>query len=559
MNTNKWWQNSVVYQIYPKSFQDSNNDGIGDIRGIINRLDYISKLGVDIIWLNPVYRSPNVDNGYDISDYQAIQPDFGSMSDFKELLDKVHQKGMKIMMDLVVNHSSDEHEWFKESRKGIDNPKRDYYIWRDPVNGQAPTNWGSYFSGSTWTLDEKSGQYYLHLFAKEQPDLNWESKNLRQSVYDMMNWWANMGVDGFRMDVINLISKPKTYSDAPINPGETYGAVEPVVSNGYKVHDYLKEMNNQVAKKHDLVTVGETPGASINDAKHYANLDGSELNMVFQIEHMSLDSNPNPAMGKWDDRRTSLTDLRENLSKWQTALAGKAWNSLYWNNHDQPRVVSRFGNDSAKYRVVSAKMLATLLHFMQGTPYIYQGEELGMTNVCFENLEDYQDLETLNIYQQLVKDEKLVSPDKMMSYIKFHSRDNSRTPMQWDNTPNAGFSKHKPWLAVNPNYPEINVADELLDPNSVFYHYQKLIKLRHTLPVITDGTYQLVPDNENDSQVFAYTRQNNDTTLMIIANFTDQTVVRDYPLPADKTLLISNYIEDMGATLQPYESKVYQF
>lgn len=558
MTTNKWWQNSVVYQIYPKSFQDSNNDGIGDLRGIINRLDYIKKLGVDIIWLNPIYRSPNVDNGYDISDYQAIQPDFGSMDDFQELMDQVHQKGMKLMMDLVVNHSSDEHAWFKASRQGVDNPKRDYYIWRDPVNGHAPTNWGSYFSGSTWTLDEGSGQYYLHLFAKEQPDLNWESPQLRHSVYDMMNWWADKGVDGFRMDVINLISKPDHFQDGPVNRGETYAAVEPIASNGPHVHQYLQEMNAQVAQKHDLVTVGETPAASPEDAKQYANLAGTELNMIFQFEHMGLDANENPALGKWSDRRVTLNDLRTNLTKWQTALAGKAWNSLYWNNHDQPRVVSRFGNDQPEYRVLSAKMLATMLHFMQGTPYIYQGEELGMTNVYFDNLSDYQDLETLNIYQQLVHDEKLVKSDTMMNYLKIHSRDNARTPMQWDTSLNAGFSQHQPWLAVNPNYPEINVEAELADEHSVFHYYQQLIKLRHTLPVITDGHYQLVPGNETDPAVFTYTRTNGETKLIIILNFTDQTLTRDYQLTPDKTRLISNYPDDLDTTLRPYEAKVYK-
>ncbi|CUS27052.1 alpha-glucosidase [Paucilactobacillus oligofermentans DSM 15707 = LMG 22743] len=558
MTTNNWWQKSIVYQIYPKSFQDSNNDGIGDLRGIINRLDYIKELGVDIIWLNPIYRSPNVDNGYDISDYQAIQPDFGSMADFQELLDKIHQKNMKIMMDLVVNHSSDEHEWFKASRQGKNNSKRDFYIWRDPVDGHEPTNWGSYFSGSTWTLDKTSGQYYLHLFAKEQPDLNWESPQMRHSVYDMMNWWADKGVDGFRMDVINLISKPAKFQDGSVDLGETYADVEPIVSNGHKIHQYLQEMNKNVMKHHNLVTVGETPAASPDDAKKYANLDSTELNMVFQFEHMSLDANKNPALGKWGDRRTTLSELRANLTKWQLALTNKAWNSLYWNNHDQPRVVSRFGNDCPEYRVVSAKMLATMLHFMQGTPYIYQGEELGMTNANFDNLTDYKDLETLNIYQQLVNDEQLVSSTTMMNYIKLHSRDNARTPMQWDNSTNAGFSQQQPWLAVNPNYPEINVKTELADENSVFHYYQKLIKLRHTMPVITDGRYQLIDGNELDEDVFTYIRENADTKLVIILNFTNQTITRNYQLPIKKTLLISNYTEDLGSTLRPYEAKVYK-
>ena len=558
MDNKQWWKNSVVYQVYPKSFQDSNNDGIGDLPGITSRIGYLKKLGIDILWLSPIYKSPNVDNGYDISDYRAIQPDFGNMADFDKLLKTAHENGIKIMMDLVVNHTSDQHEWFQESLKGKDNPKRDYYIWRNPVDGHEPTNWGSYFSGSAWQFDKDSGQYYLHLFAKEQTDLNWENPNVRHSVYDMMNWWANKGVDGFRMDVINLISKPAKYEDGPLNTGEQYANVEPIVANGHRVHEFLKEMNDNVMSKHDMVTVGETPGATPDDAKKYANLDGSELNMVFQFEHMGLDGNPNPAFGKWDDRRVTLKELRANLTKWQEKLAGKAWNSLYWNNHDQPRVVSRFGNDSKEYRELSAKMLATMLHFMQGTPYVYQGEELGMTNAAFDDLSDYRDLETLNIYKQIVEDEKLTDGKTMMKYIKFHSRDNARTPMQWDDTANGGFSQHEPWLKSNPNYPEINAKDELANPNSVFYYYQKLIKLRHELDIITNGTYKLVDGNEDDEQVYAYVRENEREKLLVILNFTDQALVRDYDVPENSELLISNYDDDKNIILRPYEAKVYR-
>ncbi|RRG01530.1 MAG: alpha-glucosidase [Lactobacillus sp.] len=553
-----WWQNSVVYQVYPRSFQDSNHDGIGDLKGIISRLDYIKKLGADIIWLNPIYRSPNVDNGYDISDYRAIDPTFGSLTDFKELLTKAHELGLKIMMDLVVNHSSDENEWFNQSRQGKENPYRDYYIWRDPVDGHEPTNWGSYFSGSAWQYDETSGQYYLHLFAVKQPDLNWENEAVRHSVYDIMNWWADLGVDGFRMDVINLISKPAVYKDVPTAPRMQYGDVEPVVANGHRMHEFLQEMHQAVMTKHDLVTVGETPGATTDDAKKYANLEQTELNMVFEFEHVGLDGNDNPALGKWSDKKVSLPELRDNLVKWQTQLSGKAWNSLYWNNHDQPRVVSRFGNDDPKYRVVSAKMLATMLHCLQGTPYIYAGEELGMTNTTFNSLSDYRDLESINAYHQLVDEEHLVDGKTMSRYLAIHSRDNARTPMQWDDSKNAGFSDAEPWIAVNPNYSEINARAALADPSSVFYHYQKLIQMRHDLPVMTEGKFALVKGNESDDQVFAYTRDDGETTLLVVANFTKETIKREYATGQGK-LLLSNYEDDMGETLRPYEAKVYEF
>ncbi len=553
-----WWQNSVVYQVYPRSFQDSNHDGIGDLKGIISRLDYIKKLGADIIWLNPIYRSPNVDNGYDISDYRVIDPTFGSLTDFKELLTKAHELGLKIMMDLVVNHSSDENEWFKQSRQGKENPYRDYYIWRDPVDGHEPTNWGSYFSGSAWQYDETSGQYYLHLFAVKQPDLNWENEAVRHSVYDIMNWWADLGVDGFRMDVINLISKPAVYKDVPTAPRMQYGDVEPVVANGHRMHEFLQEMHQAVMTKHDLVTVGETPGATTDDAKKYANLEQTELNMVFEFEHVGLDGNDNPALGKWSDKKVSLPELRDNLVKWQTQLSGKAWNSLYWNNHDQPRVVSRFGNDDPKYRVVSAKMLATMLHCLQGTPYIYAGEELGMTNTTFNSLSDYRDLESINAYHQLVDEEHLVDGKTMSRYLAIHSRDNARTPMQWDDSKNAGFSDAEPWIAVNPNYSEINARAALADPSSVFYHYQKLIQMRHDLPVMTEGKFALVKGNESDDQVFAYTRDDGETTLLVVANFTKETIKREYAAGKGK-LLLSNYEDDMGETLRPYEAKVYEF
>ena len=560
MENNHWWNKSVVYQIYPKSFQDTNHDGVGDLRGIIDRLDYIKKLGVDVIWLNPIYESPQVDNGYDISNYEAINPTLGNMDDFQELIDGIHERGMKLVMDLVVNHTSDQHDWFKESRKSKDNPYRDYYIWRDGKDGEEPNNWGSYFSGAAWKYDDESSQYYLHLFAPEQPDLNWENPKVRHSVYDMMNWWAAKGVDGFRMDVINLISKPDGLPDANKNEDEKYANVEPLVSNGHRIHEFLQEMNKNVMSKHKMVTVGETPGATPEDAEKYASLDNKELNMIFQFEHMGLDSNPNPALGKWDDRKTSLKDLRANLTKWQEKLYGKAWNSLYWNNHDQPRVVSRFGNDQTEdYRVKSAKMLATMTHMMQGTPYIYEGEEIGMTNAYFPKLEDYVDLESINAYHQLVDDQHLLDGKTMMKYIAIHSRDNARTPMQWDDSEYAGFSDHTPWEKVNQNYKQINVKNALADKNSIFYYYQKLIELRHSMPVITNGKYALVPGNEEDEQIFAYTRQDDDTTLLVILNYTDETVNRHYNVPANAKLLISNYEDDQNDTIRPYEAKVYQY
>jgi len=552
----QWWQKSVVYQVYPRSFQDSNHDGMGDLNGITSRLDYIKDLGVDVIWLNPVYASPGVDNGYDISDYQAINPELGSMADFERLLAKAHQLGLKIMMDLVVNHTSDQHNWFVESRKSTENAHRDYYIWRDPVDGHAPNNWGAAFSGPAWTYDEATKQYYLHLFAPEQPDLNWENSEMRQSVYDMMNWWSDRGVDGFRMDVISLISKPAGLPDGPKSEGAMYGN-SGLVSNGPHVHEYLKEMNQQVMKKQDLITVGETPGVDIENALKYSNLNNDELNMVFQFEHMGLDSNTNPALGKWDSRKTNLVDLKNNLTKWQVGLYGKAWNSLYWNNHDQPRAVSRFGDDSEAYRVRSAKMLALVLHMLQGTPYIYEGEELGMTNANFNSLSDYRDLESINAYHELVDDEQLVDGDTMLAYLRVHSRDNARTPMQWSTEANGGFSDHEPWLAANPNYKEINAAAELNDDHSVLAFYKELIRLRHTLDVITDGRYEQVPGTEQNESVYAYTRTNAQQSLLVVANYTDQIIQTEVTPNSNSNLLISNYDDDRGSELRPFEAKVY--
>lgn len=552
----KWWKESVVYQIYPRSFMDSNGDGIGDLKGITSKLDYLKELGVDVIWLSPVYKSPNDDNGYDISDYQDIMDEFGTMADWEELLAGLHSRGMKLMMDLVVNHCSDEHKWFIESRQSKDNPYRDYYIWRPGKDGQEPNNWTSFFSGSAWQYDETTDEYFLHLFSKKQPDLNWENPRLRKEIYDMMTWWLEKGVDGFRMDVINLISKVDGLPSTP--GGKRYDWGGDYFMNGPRVHEYLQEMNREVLSKYDIITVGECPGAATSDAAQYANNDGTELNMIFTFEHMDLDSGPG---GKWDLKPWKLLDLKENFSKWQKDLEGKGWNSLYLNNHDQPRMVSRFGDDK-EYRVESAKMLATFLHMLQGTPYIYQGEEIGMVNVRFDSVDDYNDIEIKNMYREKVI-EGGEDHNKVMESIYVKGRDNARTPMQWDNTENAGFTSGTPWLKLNPSYEEINVEKTLADSDSIFYYYQKLIKLRKEHEVIVYGTYNLqLADHE---QIYAYTRTLGDEQLLVMCNFSGEHA--EFMMPehiqyGGSQLLIGNYAgqeDEVGSalTLKPYEARVY--
>lgn len=471
-----FWKEAVVYQIYPRSFQDSNGDGIGDLQGIISRLDYLQKLGVDVVWLSPVYKSPNDDNGYDISDYQDIMDEFGTLQDWEELLTGLHARGIKLMMDLVINHSSDEHPWFVESRSSKDNPYRDYYIWRPGgPDGERPNNWSSVFSGPAWELDETTGEYYLHLFSRKQPDLNWENPQLREELYKMITFWLDKGVDGLRMDVINMISKveglPSSHRDG-LAPGELAWGGE-YYMNGPRVHEFLHEMNDKVLSNYNIMTVGETPGATVEDAILYTDEERKELQMVFQFEHMDVDSGPD---GKWDVAPWTLSKLRDILHKWQVGLADKGWNSLYLNNHDQPRMVSRFGDDG-KYRVISAKMLATLLHTLKGTPYIYQGEEIGMTNVKFTAIEHYKDIEIFNMYREKVT-EGGADPNSVLNAIHIKGRDNARTPMQWDDSANAGFTEGEPWLKVNPNYKEINVEQALADSDSIFYYYQRLLALR---------------------------------------------------------------------------------
>lgn len=555
--TKQWWQSSVVYQVYPRSYQDSNGDGVGDLPGITQRLPYIKKLGADVVWLNPIYKSPDKDNGYDISDYRSIQPVYGTMDDFDKMLAKAHKLNLKLLMDLVVNHTSDQHEWFKQSRQSKDNPYADYYIWRDPVDGHEPNNWGSYFSGSAWTYEPKRGQYYLHLFAPGQPDLNWENPKVREEVYSLMRFWLDKGIDGFRMDVINLISKPAGLPDAPQPKGAPYGNVEPLVSDGPRLNEFLHEMNDKVLSHYDIMTVGEMPGSTAEDAIKYTGLKANELNMVFQFQHVTLSPNPDKRLGKWNDQPVKLTDLKQALSRWQTELDGKGWNSLYWNNHDQPRAVSRFATDEPKYRVLAAKMLGTTLHMMQGTPYVYEGEELGETNVHYQKLTDYEDIESINAYHQFVDTDKSVDGPTMLKYLENISRDNARTPMQWDDSENAGFTTGTPWFALNPNYQEINAKSQVDDQDSIFNYYRQLISLRHDSDLIVLGTYEeLDPD---DDQVFAYRRHYNGQTLLVISNFTDQTITRDYQQTQANKLLIGNYQDDQGTEIRPYETKVYQF
>ena len=547
-----WWKESVIYQIYPRSFMDSNGDGIGDLKGITSKLDYLKELGIDVIWLSPVYQSPNDDNGYDISDYQAIMEEFGTMEDFDEMLSQAHERGIKIVMDLVVNHTSDEHRWFVESRKAEDTPYRDYYIWREGKEGnQPPNNWGSCFGGSAWKYDEERQMYFLHLFSPKQPDLNWDNPTVRQEVFDMMTWWCEKGIDGFRMDVISMISKTKDMPDGEVHG--LYGDFGPYCVHGPHVHDYLKEMNEKVLSRYDIMTVGETSGVTVEEAKKYAGEDSHELNMVFQFEHVD----GHGKYGKWTDEKMPLPELKRIMSRWQTELYGKAWNSLFWDNHDQPRVVSRFGNDSPQYRERSAKMLATCLHMMQGTPYIYQGEELGMTNYPFASMDEFRDIESINAYKEWCESGR-VSHEEFWPCLKLISRDNARTPVQWDDTENAGFTTGTPWITVNPNYKEINAAVELKDPSSVFHYYQKLIALRKQYPIIVYGKYELLlPEDEN---LFVYTRELDNEKLLAVCSFSEQK--QNFTVPEGfrgAKCLISNVersYDEKNIVLEPYEAFV---
>ena len=552
----KWWKNAVVYQIYPRSFKDSNGDGIGDLEGIYEKLDYLAELGIDVIWMSPVYKSPNDDNGYDISDYQDIMDDFGTMDDFDRVLKKAHSLNIKIMMDLVVNHTSDEHKWFIESKKSKDNPYHDYYMWADPdKNGNPPNRWESCFSGSAWEYVESVGQFYLHSFSRKQPDLNWDNPKVRDEVFKMMTWWCDKGIDGFRMDVISMISK---YPGLPDGPENGNGYTGNTSCDGPNIHKYLREMNEKVLSKYRLITVGECPGVNAEQAKKYANIDGSELDMIFQFEHVSGSALKPCHHGKWDGEAMTMPELRANFTKWQKDLEGCAWNSLFLSNHDQPRCVSRFGNDSEQYRELSAKMLATMTHFQKGTPYVYQGEELGMTNAYMENIADYRDIESLNAYKELTTKENIPAKT-VMGYIKAVGRDNARTPMQWDASDNGGFTSGTPWLQVNKNYKTINAAAQVNDPDSVFAYYKKLIALRHTNEVMVNGVYDvLIPDHP---QIYAYTRTLGDKQLLVLCNDSDTNVAIPAELQekihAANNILIQNYKDTDESTLRPYEAVVY--
>ncbi|HAP7631870.1 alpha-glucosidase [Enterococcus faecium] len=535
----KWWHHSVVYQIYPRSFQDSNQDGIGDLRGIISRLDYLAYLGIDAIWLSPVYESPNDDNGYDISNYQAIMAEFGTMEEMEELIEEAKKRNIRIIMDLVVNHTSDEHPWFIEARKNKENPYRDYYIWRDPVNGKEPNRLRSIFSGSAWQLDEKTGQYFLHLYSKRQPDLNWKNKQVRQEIYQMMNFWIDKGIGGFRMDVIDMIGKEPD---------------KEITSNGPKLHEYLQEMNQATFGDKNLMTVGETWGATTEIAKLYSNPKRNELSMVFQFEHIGLDQQE--GKDKWDLKPLSISELKKVLSKWQTSLGDEGWNSLFWNNHDLPRIVSRWGNDDV-YRKESAKMFAILLHMMKGTPYIYQGEELGMTNCPIDDIAEAKDIETINMYNERISSG--FTKEEILESINAKGRDNARTPMQWNAREYAGFTTGIPWLRVNPNYKEINAEEALADQDSVFYMYKKLIDLRRKHDIIVWGDYELV--EKTPEHVFAYSRIYEDQQWLVICNMSSEKQTFTVPREALR-VIVSNYplkqLPDGKVDLRSYEAFVLE-
>ncbi|HET7474948.1 MAG TPA: alpha-glucosidase [Dermatophilaceae bacterium] len=549
MTEPKWFHRAVVYQIYPRSFADSDGDGIGDLRGALGKLDYLARLGVDVVWLSPVYPSPQDDNGYDISDYQDIDPTFGSLEVFGQLLDAAHERGIKVVMDLVVNHTSDEHAWFVESRSSKDSPKRDWYFWLPAREGFAagepgaePTDWESYFSGPAWQLDETTGEYYLHLFSRKQPDLNWENPQVREAVYAMMRWWLDRGVDGFRMDVIDLISK-----SLPLKDGDTVGC-------GPRIHEFLHEMHEQVfaGRAGDYLTVGEMPTATIEDARLFTDPTRGEVDMVFQFEHVGLDQGHE---GKFDIRPMSLVAFKDSLGRWDAGLAGVGWNSLYWNNHDQPRAVSRFGSDG-EHRVASAKALGTLLHLHRGTPYVYQGEELGMTNAPFTTIEDFRDIESLNYHAVAIA--RGSDAESVLTGLRYMGRDNARTPVQWDDGPHAGFTTGTPWIPVNPNYVEINAAAQVDDPDSVFNHYRRLIAFRHEEPVVAEGDFtMLLPQDE---QVYAFTRRHEGTELLVVANCSDERA--EVPLVQDwadaEVVIASGGDSQRTIAFSPWEARVYR-
>ncbi|QLG29261.1 alpha-glucosidase [Halorarum halophilum] len=550
----QWWKEATAYEIYPRSFYDSTGNGVGDLPGIYEKLDYLDDLGVDLLWLTPVYDSPLADFGYDIRDYRSILPEYGTMDDWERVRDGLHDRDIRLVMDLVVNHTSDEHTWFQQSRREVD-PYTDYYIWREGESGDPPNNWESLFGGSAWTYDEVRGEYYLHLFDEKQPDLDWRNPAVREDVYEMMRWWLDRDVDGFRMDVVNLLSKTEGFPDG--DAGSVVTGSEHFI-NGPRMHEYLREMDERVLSNYDdIVTVGEMPGVSVDGAREYVS-DGP-LDMVFHFEHMRLDAGEGDA---WDFRDWELSDLKETFTRWQTGLAEDGWNALYLNNHDQPRMVSRFGDE--EYRVTSAKLLGTLLHTLRGTPFVYQGEEIGMTNVPFESAGQFADVETLRYVERMLERDDVEGFADISEAVRYGSRDNARTPMQWSDEPNGGFTTGEPWLAVNPNYPEVNVEDARADPNSVWHYYRRLADLREEHDVLVYGRYDLVAPEH--PQIYSYLRSLGDERALVVLNFFGDEPRFDLPESieyGEADLLLANYDVERPAPpdafdLRPYEARVYR-
>ncbi|MDO5407082.1 MAG: alpha-glucosidase [Eubacteriales bacterium] len=560
-----WWKNSVVYQIYPRSFKDSNGDGFGDLPGVMEKLDYLKELGIDVIWLSPVFDSPQDDNGYDISDYRKIYERFGTNEDMEQLFAEAHQRGIKVVLDLVVNHTSDEHAWFVESRKSKDGEYSDYYIWKDAKpDGSEPNNWGSSFCGSAWEYCPERDQYYLHFYSRKQPDLNWENDKVRKEIYDLMRFWMDKGADGWRMDVIASISKDQGYPDYPEEPGRKYYTGK-YHSNGPRLHEFIQEMNQEVLSRYDCMTVGEAPGSTPEVAQLFTDPARKELNMIFTFEHMNIDRIPGSVNRKWALKPFSLVELKRVMTDWQMKLSGRGWNALYFENHDQPRVISRWGNDTV-YRKECAKAFATVLHGMQGTPYVYQGEEIGMTNAHFE-LDEYEDIEVRNAYQELVVKTGSISEEDFRAAVWYKSRDNGRTPMQWDDSEHGGFTTGTPWFKMNDRYKEINVKEALADPDSCFYYYKKLIQLRHEEPLLTEGNYHLIL--AEDEKIFAYLRSTETETWLVAANLSEEVIPIDALVNAVAEtetgfdgnadcrweFMISNYErQNLKQALRPYEA-----
>ncbi|QVK17221.1 alpha-glucosidase [Mycoplasmatota bacterium] len=560
----KWWQEAVVYQIYPRSFYDSNNDGIGDIQGIIEKLDYLKNLGVTTIWVCPFYKSPMDDQGYDVSDFFEVSEDYGTFLDLKNLIDELHNRNMRLIIDLVLNHTSDEHPWFIESRKSKDNDYRDYYIWQNGKEDEPPTNWESFFGGSVWEYDNSTDEYYMHIFSKKMPDLNWNNSHMRKDIYKMMHWWLKKGVDGFRVDAVAHLDRNFNFPNHPVPSGRDYSPCYYEFSNRPKVHERIQEMVDEVLSKYDVMTVGEAGGASIEDTLKYCAYNRNEFNMLISFDHCWVDVDDASAEyvpGKWTFKSLHLPDLKKSLAKYQIELYGKAWNTLFWSNHDQPRVLSHYGNDSVAYRKISAKMLGTVLYFMGGTPFIYQGEEIGMTNVSYPNINDYKDVEIFTLYNETVL-KNVATKEDILNRIHKRSRDNARTPMQWDNSQNAGFSRVEPWMKVNPNYVDINARDNLRDKDSIYYYYQKIFEIRQNTKCFIYGKFKLYL--EDDLNIFMYTRSFEKECYLVLANFFEDYIKVEVPnnlVKKDASIILSNYEKqplNNEIHLRPFEAIVYR-